>query len=152
LIRISLIVAILAGLAVGAVNFLKVKEKITTLQTDLKNETDAKEKAQRDLAKTTKDLDTTKKTLDQTKKDLVAANNEKDKALAAADAANKHADQLTADLTEAKNALNDAKADLEAYRLTGLKPPEIIALNNRLKDKQRELDEANIVIKTQLSK
>ena len=32
LIRISLIVAIIAGLAVGALNFVYVKEKITTLQ------------------------------------------------------------------------------------------------------------------------
>ena len=36
LIRISLIVAIVAGLAVGVLNFVKVKEKITTLQANLK--------------------------------------------------------------------------------------------------------------------
>jgi hypothetical protein len=39
LLRISLIIAIIAGLAVGILNFTQVKEKITTLQTNLKNET-----------------------------------------------------------------------------------------------------------------
>ena len=39
LIRICLIVALVAGLAVGALNFVYVKEKITTLQTNLKTET-----------------------------------------------------------------------------------------------------------------
>ena len=37
LIRISLIVAIVAGLAIGALNFIVVRDKITTLQTDLAN-------------------------------------------------------------------------------------------------------------------
>jgi len=34
LIRISLIIAILAALAVGALNFVKVKDKIEKLRTD----------------------------------------------------------------------------------------------------------------------
>ena len=37
LIRISLIVAIVVGLAVGVLNFVYVKEKITTLQTNDKD-------------------------------------------------------------------------------------------------------------------
>ena len=152
LIRISLIIAILAGLAVGTVNFLKVKEKITTLQTELKDQTDQKEKAQRELAKTSKDLDTTKKSLDQTKQALTAANSEKDKALIAADTATKRADQLTEDLSKAKTTLADVQADLEAYRGTGLKPIEIIALNSKLKAGETKLLEAEAVIKGQQNK
>ena len=41
LIRISLIVAIIAGLAIAALNFTKVKDKISTLQTNLATETAA---------------------------------------------------------------------------------------------------------------
>ena len=47
LIRISLIVAIIAGLAVGVLNFVKVKEKITTLQANLKTETDGRTRSSR---------------------------------------------------------------------------------------------------------
>jgi multidrug efflux pump subunit AcrA (membrane-fusion protein) len=147
LIRISLIIAILAGLAVGTVNFLKVKEKITTLQTELKDQTDQKEKAQRELAKTSKDLDTTKKSLDQTKQALTAANSEKDKALNAADTANKRADQLTEDLSKAKTTLADVQAELESYHGTGLKPIEILALNTKLKASQTQVAEAQAVVK-----
>lgn len=152
MIRICLIVTILAGLAVGTVNFLKVKEKITTLQTDLKNETDAKEKAQRELAKTSKDLDTTKKSLDQTKQALTAANTEKNQAVNERDAAVKRADQLSETLTTTKATLAEAQAELEAYHGTGLKPSEIIALAGRLKASQTELAEATAVIRSQAMK
>ena len=59
LIRISLIVAILAGLAVGALNFTQVKNKVVTLQTNLKNTQD-------ELASTQQTLNTTKSTLAKT--------------------------------------------------------------------------------------
>ena len=67
LIRISLIVAILGGLAVGTLNFVKVKEKITKLQADLDFQTKRAEKAETELASTKKDLDKTKTELTQTK-------------------------------------------------------------------------------------
>ena len=44
LIRISLIIAIVAGLAVSGLNFSKIKEKISTLQSDLARETEAHKK------------------------------------------------------------------------------------------------------------
>ena len=46
LIRISLIVAIIAGLAVGALNFTMVKGKVTTLQANLKTETEGRATAE----------------------------------------------------------------------------------------------------------
>ena len=49
LMRISLIVAIIAGLAVGGLNFVKVKEKITTLQADLDRETEAHKEFERQV-------------------------------------------------------------------------------------------------------
>ena len=49
LIRICLIVAIIAGLAVGGLNFVKVKEKITTLQANLETETEAHQKFEKNF-------------------------------------------------------------------------------------------------------
>ena len=66
LIRISLIVAIIAGLAVGVLNFLQVKEKITKLEADLKTETEAHQKFERQYTTTKKDLDKTTAELKQT--------------------------------------------------------------------------------------
>ena len=68
LIRICLIVAIVAGLAVGGLNFVKVKEKITTLQDDL-DDGDRGPPGIRgaSITSTKKDLDKTTAELKQTK-------------------------------------------------------------------------------------
>ena len=54
LIRISLILAIVAGLAAGVVNFAVVKSKIDVLTTDRNTQRSAKEQAQTELASTKK--------------------------------------------------------------------------------------------------
>ena len=73
LIRISLIVAILAGLAVGVLNFTKIKEKVTTLQSNLKEQTEGRQKAEADARDTHKKLKSTEATLVTTKADLEKA-------------------------------------------------------------------------------
>jgi hypothetical protein len=73
LIRISLIVAIIAGLAVSGLNFLKVKEKITTIQQQREDERSAKVQAQTELASTKKDLEKTSADLKTTKANLETA-------------------------------------------------------------------------------
>src|SRR6266478_6837996 len=100
LIRISLVFAILAGLAVGILNFTQVKDKITTLQVNLKNETDAKVKALTELASTKKDLDKTTAELKQTKTTLEATTKERDNAVAQLTEATKRADKLNDDLNK----------------------------------------------------
>src|SRR5882724_9777061 len=102
LIRISLILAIIAGLAVGVLNFTQVKEKITTLQKDLKTETDAKTKALTELAKTKSDLDKTTAELKQTKTTLEATTKERDEAKQLASDATKRADKLNDDLNKTR--------------------------------------------------
>ena len=85
LIRISLIVAIIAGLAVGTLNFVKVKKIIETTRQE-RNEWHSKyDDTDRKLTKTTKDLKATTAALDQTKKDLDATKKERDTAVAAND-------------------------------------------------------------------
>src|SRR4051812_32976893 len=84
LIRITLIVAIIAGLAAGALNFLQVKEKITTTisQRDQNAKDRDEEKSQKVKAqKLAKDTQTT---LDKTKEELTSTKDERDKAVAEA--------------------------------------------------------------------
>ncbi len=76
LIRISLIVAIVAALAAGALNVFQVRDKIDTLITqrnDFHNERDEavteRESAKKELAKTKDDLTQTQQQLADTKSD-----------------------------------------------------------------------------------
>ena len=55
--RITLIVAIIAGLAVAGLNFVLVKEKVVNLAADRDKEKGLKETALTDLAKTRKDYE-----------------------------------------------------------------------------------------------
>ena len=140
LIRISLIVAIIAGLAVSGLNFLKVKEKITTIQQQREDEKTAKVQAQTELASTKKDLEKTTADLKTTKANLETATAEKEKAVADLAALNKRATQLAEERDKIRQERNDAQADLEAYKLTGLKPDQILAMNKQYKDLQAALD------------
>src|SRR5450759_4671953 len=100
LIRISLILAIIAGLAVGALNFTLVKQKVTTLQDNLKTETAAHVKFEADYNSTKKTLEKTTAQLNQTNAALVAALTDRDKAVAAADTATKRAADLSEKLAK----------------------------------------------------
>jgi hypothetical protein len=139
LIRISLIVAIIAGLAVGALNFVKVKEKISTLQTNLATETAAHQEFQTKFTQTKSALDKTNAVLKQTIANLDEATAAKDKAVADLAAQTKRADKLTEDLTKTRQERDDAQADLASYKATGLKPPEILAMNKQYKTLQDAL-------------
>ena len=136
LIRISLIVAIVAGLGVGTLNFVKVKEKITTLQANLTAETAARQTAESDLADTRSNLERTTTELTQARQSLETANSEREKALAAANEQRRRATQLDQELSEAKTTLSDVQARLAAYEGTGLPPAQILALSQNLKDAQ----------------
>ena len=76
LLRISIIVAILAGLAVGGLNFVKVKEKITTLVQDRDEQKSAKETAMKERDDTKRKLASTEKTLQQTQTELASTKDE----------------------------------------------------------------------------
>jgi hypothetical protein len=140
LIRISLIVAIIAGLAVSGLNFLKVKEKITTIQQQREDERSAKVQAQTELASTKKDLEKTTADLKTTKANLETATAEREKAQADLASMTKKADRLTEERDKVTKERNDAQADLAAYVGTGLKPEQILAMNKQFKDLQAALD------------
>ncbi len=139
LIRISLIIAIIAGLAVGGLNFVKVKEKITTLQENLKTQTARADKAEKDLADTRKELDKTVAELKQTKATLETTTAERDKAVADAASLTKKSDQLTEDLGKARQERNEAQQELAAYKGTGLSPEQITTINKQYKNLEASL-------------
>jgi hypothetical protein len=139
LMRICLIVALLAGLAVGVLNFVYVKEKITTLQTNLKTETEAHQKFEKDYKVTKKELDKTVADLKQTKSSLEAATAAKEKAETDLAAQVKRADQLNEELTKTKQDRDAAQADLAAYKATGRTPQQILGLNQEIKGVQENL-------------
>jgi hypothetical protein len=143
LIRLSLILAIIAGLAAGVVNFTVVKGKIDTLTSDRNDQRSQKEQAQRDLASTKKTLKETQETLDTTKTELADSEKKLQKVSNDLVAANGKIDDLNTKLTKTSQQLDQAQGNLEAYTITGLKPAEIVALNKTLKQTQQALAVAN---------
>ena len=144
--RICLIIAVLAGLAAGGLNFTKVKEKITTLQDNLKSETAAKESAQTELASTKKNLDRTTKDLETAKGEIAGAQEERDKAVAEAETQTKRANRIAEDLTKTQQERNEAQSDLAAWKALGIGVEQIKTLQADFKQAQTDrqmLTEAN---------
>ena len=101
LIRISLIVAILAALAAGALSFTQVRGKINTLIQQRDDYHSQRDQVQGQLDTTKKDLAKTQDTLKQTQQDLTTAKADREKAVATAAAQTKRADDLSDKLTKA---------------------------------------------------
>jgi hypothetical protein len=155
LIRISLIVAILAGLAVGILNFVKVKEKITTLQANLETETKAHQEFLAKYTATEKSLAKTNAVLKQTIATLEATTAEKDKAQTDLAAQTKRADKLNDDLTKTRQERDSAQQDLAAYKATGLTPERISGIDKefkKLQDTVVGMQEENKVLGQKLKK
>lgn len=140
LLRISLIVAILAGLAVGVVNFTKTKEKIVNLAKDRDNEKSLKETALNDLHNTQQQLAKTNAILKQTQAELASTKDERDKAVAEAADKTKKLETVTTERDNTRKERDLAQAELEAYKLTELTPAQIIAMNKQYKELQKEND------------
>jgi multidrug resistance efflux pump len=136
LIRISLILAVLAALAVGVVNFVFVKDKINTLVVDRNTNRDNWHSTQAELAQTNKVLAKTQGDLKQTQQDLADTQADRDKAVANATAQQKRADQLSDKLVKTTQERDDAQNDLAAYKVTGLSADQVVKLNRTLKDTQ----------------
>jgi cell shape-determining protein MreC len=139
LIRISLILALVAALAVGGINFFVVKDKITTLTDDRNTQRTAKEQAQTELASTKKTLAKTEADLKQTQQQLADAQAERDKAVADAAAQTKRADQLADKLAKTTQERDVAQDELAAYTTSGLTAAQVSKLNKTLKDMQEAM-------------
>lgn len=139
LIRISLIVAIVAGLAAGGLNFIRVKQKITNLQTHLLAQTAARQEAETELASATHQLATMAASLKETKAALEVTSAEKQKALATAATQTQRAEKLSAVLATTRQAFDEAQANLARYKAAGLEPEQIVSVARQLKDLQTAL-------------
>ncbi len=142
LMRISIILAIVAGLAIGTFNIVFVKPKIETIQKQREDEKSAKEVAQKDARDTHKALDKTSAELKQTQTELASTKDERDKAVAEATSEKKRADTVTIERDKARKERDDAQAELASYRATDLKPEQIIAINKQFKDLQKNYEGA----------
>jgi len=147
LIRISLIVAILAGLGAAALSFIPVKNKIEQIKTERNDWHQKFTTTDTDLRKTKTELSNTKKELETTKTDLASAQQEREKAVAEADKQVKRATQLNDELNKAKKDREDTQAELAAWKALGIpvnQVRDVIALAKQL---QIEQEEAQLVIK-----
>ncbi len=140
LIRISLIVAIVAGLLAGALNVVKVRDKITTLITQRDDFHTQRDQVQAQLDTTRKDLAKTKDDLTQTQQQLADTTKQRDTAVADAKTQTKRADDLADKLTKTTQDRDDAQAKLAAYQATGLTADQVGGLNKALKSSQNELE------------
>jgi multidrug resistance efflux pump len=143
LIRISLILALVAALAVGAVNFFVVKDKITALTDDRNTQRSQKEQAQNELASTKKELAKTQADLKQTQQQLADTQTERDKAVADAAAQSKRADDLSDKLAKTSQERDVAQDNLAAYTASGLTAAQVAKLNHSLKDMQEAMEALN---------
>jgi myosin heavy subunit len=142
MLRICLFAAILFGIAVGALNFTMVKDKITTIRQQREDEKSQKEAAQKDARETHQKLTKTEGELKSTQETLKTTTEERDRAVAdAADKAKKLA-TTTDERDKARKERDDAQAELAAYQGTGLKPEQIVAMNKQykaLEDENKQL-------------
>lgn len=155
LMRISLIVAIIAGLAAGALSFIKVKEKIDLVVSERNTEhanyvktNDELNTTKSDLAKTTKELTKTKDTLAKTEQERAAA-------VAEAEVQIKKSTELSQKLSETITQRDDARAELAAYTATGFTPKQIAGLGKQIKDAQEAFEVSQIekkIIQKELDK
>ncbi len=143
LIRISLIVAIIAALAAGALSFTQVRGKITTLMQQRDDYHTQLTQTQGQLDTTKKDLAKTKADLNQTQQDLTTAKAAEKKAEDTAAVQTKRADDLSDKLTKAAQDRDEAQGKLAAYTISGLTAKEVADLSRSLKNAQNTIDAIN---------
>ncbi len=140
LIRISLIVAIVAALAAGALNVLQVRDKIDTLITQRNDFHNERDQARTELHKTQQDLAKAQDDLTQTKQELTDTKSQRDKAVADAATQTKRAEDLADKLTKTSQERDDAQNQLAAYKATGVTADQVGGLIKTIKSNEAALE------------
>jgi hypothetical protein len=140
LIRISLIIAIVAGLAAVAIGLTEAKKKIVTTMDDRDLQKKDKEIAQKDLASTKKTLKKTEEDLTTTKKDLANTKTKLQAETARADDLDKQKTDLTTQLADIKVQRDDAQQKLVIWEAIGQTPEQMKAALVDLKATKKERD------------
>src|SRR5689334_2384004 len=153
--RISLILAVLAGLGViGVSQFVlrpQIEEIITTRDNNKKGWDDAEgryKKTKKSLDETQTKLSSTEKTLDETKSQLGAMTTK-------AESQEKRANGLDQVLAQTKATLKGAQDKLEQWRGVGMEPAQVIALvasEKKLQGDKAALMQENGVLAKQIQR
>src|SRR6185437_3731479 len=140
LIRISLIIAIIAGLAAGAINLSKVRQIITDTRAQRDDYHHKWDDTTQKLNRTTAELNKTKDTLAQTQKDLAQTKKDLNTAVAAEEQLKKQAATLQSNLDKANSELTDAKIELTKYHAAFPTPQQALSVSKDMKALQERMD------------
>jgi hypothetical protein len=154
LIRISLILAIIAGLGSGAWSFIKVKEQVEILQKDRNDQREGWKQTTAKLNKTTEDLKATTADLKRTSEKLADTTTQLTAARTEAMKQAVRADKAENTLAVTKAELAATKSDLGAFKNLGMEPPEILGMRNsfgRLTNEIAALSEENRFLGTKIA-
>ncbi|HUZ07987.1 MAG TPA: hypothetical protein VMV89_10925 [Candidatus Paceibacterota bacterium] len=150
--RICLIVAIVAALCAGVLNFVVVKDKITALTTDRNTQRDGWTATKGELDKTQKNLARTQSQLTQSQHDLADAQTAQKKAEADETVQIQKVNDLSSRLTKMTQQLDTAQNDLAAYQHTGQSPEQVLKLVGQIKQDQAAMaainDEKTVLTRT----
>jgi hypothetical protein len=153
MLRISLIIAIVAGVAALAISQLKVAKTLEDLRTELQTTKDSltasqqsEQKAKREAREATAAADKAKKELDTAKIDLASAS---EKAVQQ----EKRANDLEASLNKTTQQRNDAQAELarwKAFEMTIEQIRAMIAENRKLVTERNAIGDENKILDRKL--
>jgi hypothetical protein len=138
--RICLIVAIVAALCAGVLNFVVVKDKITTLTTDRNTQRDGRISAESERDQTKKKLASTQNQLTQTQQQLTDSQAAQKKAEADVVVQVQKVNDLSSSLTKMTQERDSVQNDLSAYQHTGKSPEEVLNLVAQIKQDQAAMD------------
>lgn len=140
LLRISLIIAILAGLGAAGVTHFKVDVTLKELNTNLTETTANLETSQASEKKLKSELTKTKGDLDKTSKDLAQTTSSLEDAQTKAKTQQQRADKSAAELEKTLQERNDARSELAAYKAAGVPVDKITEAIEKSKQLQLERD------------
>lgn len=143
MLRLALIFALLASIAVVGVSMLVTQPAVTKLSEDLKSTKDtlattqaAKSKAEADARAAKANSDKIAKELSETKQELETASNE-------ATMQHSRADKLNSELTKVTISKNKAEEEVAKWEATGIRPEAIRQLQVDLKSEKEAKAVAN---------
>jgi hypothetical protein len=140
LLKISLGLAILVGLATLYVAHFQVANNITELKTNLQSTQASLQTSQQNEAKLNKDLKGVRAQLDDTTRTLGEATNQLAQAQAKAQEQQARADKAASELTAVTGERNTAQQELSQWHLFELTPEQIRNNLARLRTVERERD------------
>jgi len=140
LLRISLVVAILAGVATLYFGHVKVQDKLTTLTGERDQAQTAQRTAEDSQRKAEKERKQAREDLDKASKDLAEKSTVLDATTAKLAEQEKRANQASEDLTKVTGERNRAQEELSMWQALGQTPEQIKAFKDQIAKVNQERD------------